>query len=119
MQRAVETWVESAPKLQALYERFQRGDAEGAFAFEPAAASAPLPRAYQWCDGSAFLNHGELMEKALGVTPQTVFKWMRKGRLSGRQLTKGQPWQINLSDDEIKTLAAQVRRTSQSTIEAS
>ena len=56
---------------------------------------------------------------ALGVTPQTVFKWLHKGRLTGRQLTKGQPWQITLADEQITSLAAQVRLTSRSTKEAS
>lgn len=70
----------------------------------------------RWPDGSYSVQGAA---EALDVTPQTVFKWMRKGRLSGRQLTKGQPWQINLSDEQIATLAAQVRRTSRSTKEAS
>ena len=69
----------------------------------------------RWPDGSYSVQGAA---EALGVTPQTVFKWMRKGRLSGRQLTKGQPWQINLSDEQITILAAQVRRTCQSTTEA-
>lgn len=69
----------------------------------------------RWPDGSYSVQGAA---KALGVTAQTVFKWMNKGRLSGRQLTKGQPWQINLSDEQITTLAAQVRRTSQSSKEA-
>ena len=63
----------------------------------------------RWRDGSYSVQGAA---EALGVTPQTVFKWMRKGRLSGHQLTKGQPWQINLSDEQITILAAQVRRTS-------
>jgi DNA invertase Pin-like site-specific DNA recombinase len=70
----------------------------------------------RWPDGSYSVQGAAA---ALGVTPQTVFKWMRKGRLTGRQLTKGQPWQITLPDELITTLAAQVRRTSQSTKEAS
>jgi DNA invertase Pin-like site-specific DNA recombinase len=69
----------------------------------------------RWPDGSYSVQGAAA---ALGVTPQTVFKWMRKGRLTGRQLTKGQPWQITLPDEQITTLAAQVRRTSQSTKEA-
>jgi fumarylacetoacetate (FAA) hydrolase len=40
------------------------GTAEGSFAFEPAQAMAPLPRAYQWLDGSAYVNHVELVRKA-------------------------------------------------------
>jgi len=70
----------------------------------------------RWPDGT-YSVQGAAM--ALGVTAQTVFKWLRKGRLAGRQLTKGQPWQITLPDEQITPLAAQVRRTSRSTKEPS
>ena len=70
----------------------------------------------RWRDGSHSVQGAAA---ALGVTPQTVFKWLRKGRLAGRQLTKGQPWQITLPDEQIAWLAPQVRRTSRSTEEAS
>ena len=70
----------------------------------------------RWPDGSYSVQGAAA---ALGVTAQTVFKWLRKGRLAGRQLTKGQPWQITLPDEQITPLAAQVRRTSRSTKEAS
>ena len=66
---AVETWTSSSPRLLALYERLNAGRAEGAFDFDPLEAAAPLPRAPQWCDGSAFLNHGRLMEKAFNIAP--------------------------------------------------
>ena len=70
----------------------------------------------RWPDGTYSVQGAAA---ALGVTPQTVFKWLRKGRLVGRQLTKGQPWQIKLPDEEIMPLAAQVRRINQSKKEAS
>jgi len=70
----------------------------------------------RWPDGSYSVQGAA---EALSVTVQTVFKWLRKGRLAGRQLTKGQPWQITLTDEQITPLAAQVRRTSRSTKEAS
>lgn len=66
---ALENWAAAAPKLQALSDRLNGGQADGAFAFDPAQAAAPLPRAPQWCDGSAFLNHGRLMEKAFNIQP--------------------------------------------------
>ena len=66
---AVERWSDAAPQLAALYELLNAGAAPGAFAFDPAQAAAPLPRAPQWCDGSAFLNHGRLMEKAFDTAP--------------------------------------------------
>lgn len=66
---ALERWAECAPRLQQLYEQLNAGTAPGAFAFDPRQAAAPLPRAPQWCDGSAFLNHGKLMETAFNVPP--------------------------------------------------
>jgi fumarylacetoacetate (FAA) hydrolase len=66
---AMERWDESEPRLQQLYARLNAGQVDGAFAFDPSEASAPLPRAPQWCDGSAFLNHGRLMETAFNLAP--------------------------------------------------
>jgi DNA invertase Pin-like site-specific DNA recombinase len=65
----------------------------------------------RWPDGSYSVQG---TAAALGITAQTVFDWLRVGRLTGRQLAKGQPWQITMSDDQISTLRAQVRRTSRS-----
>jgi hypothetical protein len=45
----------------------QRGPRHGAQPFDPAQCHAPLPRAYQWADGSAYLNHVELVRKARGA----------------------------------------------------
>lgn len=69
LQAAVDHWTAAAPQLQSLYERLNQGTCEGAFEFDPRAAAAPLPRAPQWCDGSAFLNHARLMEKAFNMPP--------------------------------------------------
>jgi len=66
---AVERWTECEPRLQQLYARLNAGQVEGASAFDPRQAAAPLPRAPQWCDGSAFLNHGRLMETAFKLAP--------------------------------------------------
>ena len=66
---AVESWSVSAPRLQALSERLNEGRLDGAFDFDPRQAAAPLPRAPQWCDGSAFLNHGALMQQAFKLPP--------------------------------------------------
>jgi len=65
----------------------------------------------RWPDGSYSIQGAAA---ALGITAQTVFDWLQNGRLAGRQLAKGQPWQIAMSDDQISTLRAQVRRTSRS-----
>ena len=66
---ALERWTECESRLVDLYEQLNAGTAAGAFAFDPAQAAAPLPRAPQWCDGSAFLNHGRLMETAFKMPP--------------------------------------------------
>jgi fumarylacetoacetate (FAA) hydrolase len=63
MQAALDDWDIVAPKLLALSEAVNAGSAE-TFAFDEAACAAPLPRAYQWADGSAYVNHVELVRKA-------------------------------------------------------
>ena len=66
---ALERWDDVAPKLQARYDDLNAGRIASAFAFDSAACAAPLPRSPQWCDGSAFLNHGRLMERAFNTPP--------------------------------------------------
>jgi hypothetical protein len=70
----------------------------------------------QWPDGTYSVQGAAA---ALSISTQTVFKWLQKGRLSGRQLAKGMPWQITLSSPQIAELRTQVRRTNQSKKEAS
>ena len=67
---AIERWTEVEGRLQARYQELERGVAEGAFAFDSTQAMSPLPRCYQWLDGSTFANHGSLMERAfdIGIT---------------------------------------------------
>ncbi|MRW89776.1 fumarylacetoacetate hydrolase [Duganella sp. FT80W] len=71
---AVERWEQVSPALKVLYEQLNEGTAEGSFAFNPRDCAAPLPRTYQWCDASAFLNHGRLMEKAFNTDPIPDFE---------------------------------------------
>jgi fumarylacetoacetate (FAA) hydrolase len=66
---ALERWDDVAPRLQALSDAVNGGRQVGAFAFDPARCMAPLPRTFQWCDASAFLNHGRLMERAFNTPP--------------------------------------------------
>ncbi|MEK0084849.1 fumarylacetoacetate hydrolase family protein [Benzoatithermus flavus] len=68
LQSALERWAEVEPALRDLAGRLEAGAAEGAFPFDEAACAAPLPRAYQWLDGSAYVTHVELVRKARGAT---------------------------------------------------
>jgi fumarylacetoacetate (FAA) hydrolase len=61
LQQALDDWGFISPQLQDLYDALNAGRARHAFAFDPAQCMAPLPRAYQWADGSAYLNHVELV----------------------------------------------------------
>src|SRR5713101_1702595 len=70
----------------------------------------------QWPDGTYSVPGAA---EALSISTQTVFKWLQKGRLSGHQITKGMPWQINLSNTQIVELRTQVRRTTLSKKEGS
>ncbi len=64
MQAALDDWSDAAPKLEALAAELESGDGN---AFDPRNCSSPLPRAYQWADGSAYVNHVELVRKARGA----------------------------------------------------
>ena len=64
LQAALDNWAETAPKLEALAADLESGGGES---FEPADCASPLPRAYQWADGSAYVNHVELVRKARGA----------------------------------------------------
>lgn len=55
----------------------------------------------------------------LGVIPHTVFKYLARGLIKGKQLTPGQPWQITLSDDQIDSLRARIQRNRRSRRKAS
>jgi len=68
---ALERWSAVQPVLEELS---RAADAPGAEPFDPRQCMAPLPRAWQWLDGSAFLNHGHLMERAFKVPPVADFE---------------------------------------------
>ena len=66
LQQVLDDWNFLSPQLEELSQTLNHGKARHAFAFEPEKCMAPLPRAYQWADGSAFINHVELVRKARG-----------------------------------------------------
>ena len=64
LQQVLDDWSFLSPQLEDLYTTVNQGRARHAFPFDPKMCMAPLPRAYQWADGSAFINHVELVRKA-------------------------------------------------------
>jgi fumarylacetoacetate (FAA) hydrolase len=75
LQALLDRWPDVQGALSERYEALNRGDLPGTQAFDPAQAAAPLPRAYQWCDGSAYLSHAELVRKARGAAlPQLLYQ---------------------------------------------
>ncbi len=74
LQQVLDDWNFLAPQLQDLYETLNNGRARHAFPFDPRMCMAPLPRAYQWADGSAYLNHVELVRRARGAeVPESFY----------------------------------------------
>lgn len=69
MQSAIDRWDYVAEELQHRYEALNNNELVLAFDFDVAQAMAPLPRAWQWLDGSCFLAHGERMQKAFDLDP--------------------------------------------------
>jgi len=73
LQAALDAWEEAAPRLEQICALLNAGQAAGAVAFDPRRAHSPLPRAYQWADGSAYVNHVELVRKARGAAMPAEF----------------------------------------------
>lgn len=67
LQKALENWREVHTDLDQSYSMLNAGQARDAFALDHKKLSSPLPRAYQWLDGSAYVNHVELVRKSRGV----------------------------------------------------
>lgn len=67
LQAALDDWDYCSPLLQNLYDELNRQPGSRAFAFDPAQCMAPLPRAYQWLDGSSYLPHIETLRKSRGA----------------------------------------------------
>jgi fumarylacetoacetate (FAA) hydrolase len=73
LQMALDTWERSAPRLERLYREVTDGAPIGSFSFRPGDCASPLPRAYQWADGSAYVTHVELVRKARGAKMPETF----------------------------------------------
>jgi fumarylacetoacetate (FAA) hydrolase len=74
LQAALDDWHNIAPRLNALAEDLAAGEAKGAFALDMRALAAPLPRAYEFVDGSAYLPHVERVRRARGAeVPESFY----------------------------------------------
>ncbi|GIU21590.1 2-keto-4-pentenoate hydratase [Shewanella hafniensis] len=73
MQQLLDGWDLLKPQLQELYDALNEGMLDSAQAFDEAKCLSPLPRAYQWADGSAYVNHVELVRKARGAEMPETF----------------------------------------------
>ena len=70
LQGALDDWQTARPALQAISDKVDAGEG---LPFDEAACASPLPRAYQWADGSAYVNHVELVRKARGAEMPATF----------------------------------------------
>lgn len=73
LRKAIEDWDRIAPALNAVYEKLNAGAIAAARPFDPRACHSPLPRAWQFLDGSAYLNHVELVRRSRGATVPESF----------------------------------------------
>ena len=73
LQAALDAWDVAAPRLEQHYAQLNEGKMARAIPFDPRQAHSPLPRAYQWADGSAYVNHVELVRQARGATMPAEF----------------------------------------------
>jgi fumarylacetoacetate (FAA) hydrolase len=67
VQQVMDDWAHTAPRLMRVYDLLNEGAVAGEKPFQPSECASPLPRAYQWADGSAYVTHVELVRKARGA----------------------------------------------------
>ncbi|WP_025738534.1 fumarylacetoacetate hydrolase family protein [Salinivibrio socompensis] len=99
LQAALDNWATLAPKLAQRYDALNDNQISDAFVFDPNVCDSPLPRAFQWADGSAYVNHVELVRKARGAqmpesfwTDPLMYQGMSDGFIGPRD-------EIELVDD--------------------
>lgn len=74
LQNALDNWDKLSPKLDEVYKALNQGHMKDSFPFDATQVMSPLPRAYQWADGSAYVNHVELVRKARGaIMPESFW----------------------------------------------
>ncbi|MBD1557049.1 fumarylacetoacetate hydrolase family protein [Vibrio sp. S9_S30] len=100
LQHALDNWADTSEQLELRYQALNAGNVNTTFPFNPEDCASPLPRAFQWADGSAYVNHVELVRKARGATmPESfwtdplMYQGMSDGFLGPRD-------DIELADDK-------------------
>tara|TARA_B110000908_G_scaffold168314_1_gene222968 strand:- start:137 stop:1123 length:987 start_codon:yes stop_codon:yes gene_type:complete len=73
LQQAIEHWSDVSDKLEAIYFALNKGTIENTLVFNQKNCESPLPRAYQWADASAYVNHVELVRKARNAEMPATF----------------------------------------------
>jgi len=74
LQAALDDWNYASPQLTDRYDALNRAPGSRAFEFDPKQCASPLPRAYQWADGSAYISHIERLRKARGADMPKSFR---------------------------------------------
>jgi len=74
LQSLIDNWAQKAPQIEAMYQELEAGTRADAFDVDAAELHSPLPRAYGWIDGSAYINHILLVRKARGAEPPATLK---------------------------------------------
>lgn len=73
LREAIEDWKKAKPQLEALYKALNEGPVPGEFSLDPKKLHSPLPRSFQWADGSAFIHHIKLVRMARNAPlPETL-----------------------------------------------
>ena len=98
MQAALENWSEFAPSMTRRSKQLEQG---GGMNSEGVTFLAPLPRAWQWLDGSAFKSHGDLMEKVFGIDPVPMDKPLMYQGMSHRFLSATEDVEFLRAEDDI------------------
>ena len=73
LQQAIDNWSEVSDKLATVYQALNDGTVEHTLVFNQSSCESPLPRAYQWADASAYVNHVELVRKARNAEMPATF----------------------------------------------
>lgn len=73
LREALENWAKTAPELESLYKRLNAGEVKDSFQVDPSKLHSPMPRSFQWADGSAYIHHIKLVRMARGAPmPETL-----------------------------------------------